>query len=262
MLDEDSLRRIAQTQGTHAPAIWKDVTASTNADAVALAEDGAGEYTIVAAGHQTAGRGRLGRAWETPPGSSLLVSVILRPAIEPEDASLVPLLAALCMGEACRGAFGIQTEIKWPNDLIVNDRKLAGILPEAKVSAGALEYVVVGVGVNLRQRTEDFPPELRARATSVALEGGAADTDDERLALQMYLEAYRLHDLASGAGRDLVVSNARGFCSTIGREVRAVTTDGRTIQGTAVDLDERGGLVIEAAGARESVAFGEVHHLR
>jgi BirA family biotin operon repressor/biotin-[acetyl-CoA-carboxylase] ligase len=260
MLDEDSLRSIAQTYGGE--VVWKDSTGSTNADAIALAERGAPHLSVVAAGHQTAGRGRLGRAWETVPGSSMLVSVVLRPAIEPEAASLIPLLAAICMGEACGGGFGIHTSIKWPNDLVVNDRKLAGILPEAKVSGGALEYVVVGVGVNLYQRTEDFPSELQDRATSVVLEGGSPNEGEERSAMSTYLWGYSLYDLATQEARVRLVRNARGFCSTIGREVRATTTDGREIVGTAVDLDERGGLVIEADGARETVAFGEVHHLR
>ncbi len=260
MLDEDSLRSAAETYGGE--VVWRNSTGSTNADAVALAEAGAPHLSVVAAGHQTAGRGRLGRTWETAPGSSLLISVVLRPNVEPEAASLIPLLAALCMGEACGGGFGIETRIKWPNDLHVNGRKLAGILPEAKVSAGALEYVVVGVGVNLYQRTEDFPPEIRERATSVVLEGGTPDVHEEESAVHTYLWGYTLYDLTTDDARARIVGNSRHLCETIGREVRATTTDGREVVGTAVDLDERGGLVIEADGTRETVAFGEVHHLR
>jgi BirA family biotin operon repressor/biotin-[acetyl-CoA-carboxylase] ligase len=259
MLSEDSLQGIARDYGVW--AIWADETASTNADALALAEAGAPEHSIVVAGHQTAGRGRLGRAWTTTPGSSLLLSVVLRPPIESAEAPLVALHAALCMLEACRTFLGV-AGLKWPNDLVVGDRKLAGVLPEAKIVAGRLEHVVVGIGLNLRQRPDDFPPDIRPRATSLALEGASLDDREELILLRAFMAELIEHPAGSAGWQERVLRSARRDCVSLGREVRATTVDGREVVGKAVNLDEHGGLVIKAGGRRETIAFGEVHHLR
>ena len=259
MLSEDSLQGIARSYGVQ--AIWKAETASTNADALALAEEGAPEHSIVVAGHQTAGRGRLGRSWTAAPGSSLLLSVILRPRVPPEDAPLVALDAALSMLATCR-SFVPVGGLKWPNDLVIDDRKLAGVLPEAKVVGGRIEHVVVGIGLNLRQGIEDFPPEIRARATSLALEGVSLDEGQERDLLSMFMAELIERRPGSEGWREMVLRAARHDCVTLGREVRATTVDGREVVGRAVDLDDRGGLVVEAEGHRQVVEFGEVHHLR
>src|SRR4029077_17841588 len=120
---------------------------------------------------------------------SLFVSVLLRPAVEPSDAPLVSLAVAVAMTEACRGA-GVQAGCKWPNDVVAGGRKLGGVLPEASVQGQALSFVVLGTGVNCSQRDEDFPPELRAQATSGTREGGAPDPAP---ILERYLR--RLRDL-------------------------------------------------------------------
>src|SRR5438105_7167881 len=129
-----------------APVHYYDVIDSTNAAALALAREGASEWTLVAAGHQTAGRGRLGRRWESAPGASLLFSFVLRPRIEPERAAILTLLAGAAMAHAC-GDNGRRVACKWPNDLLLDEKKVGGILAEASVAAGRLESVIVGVGV-------------------------------------------------------------------------------------------------------------------
>ena len=262
MLSEDSLQRAAEAAGIDAPMLWREQTGSTNSDAIALAERGAPEHTVVAAGYQVAGRGRLGRTWTSAPGSSLLLSVVLRPDIPAEHLPLVSLSAAVEMAEACRGVFGLPVGLKWPNDLMVRGRKLAGVLPEAKLDRGRAAYVVVGIGVNLRQRPEDFPAGVRDEATSVELEGAAADDEREAEVVSAFLG--RLKGMRAGErgwDRD-VVTAARAVCETLGRDVRATTVGGGVVEGRAADLDDRGGLVIVSGGRRETVAFGEVQHLR
>ena len=241
-----------QAAGIDAPPVWFDETASTNDDARALAERGAPEWTVVAAGHQTAGRGRLGRSWADAPGKALTFSVVLRPRLEPDRAPLISLAAATAMIAA---ATAPGQGSKWPNDLVVGERKVGGILAEAALEGGTLRYVVLGVGVNVSMRPEDFPQEMRTTATSLAEAGGT--TDPGKL-LASFLRLFR------PACRTLpgdAVDRYREVCVTLGKRVRAGTIEGQDVEGVAVDLDPRGGLIVEAAGGRRTVAFGEVAHL-
>src|SRR5712691_10483324 len=150
-------------------------TGSTNADVLSLAEAGAPEWTTVVAAHQTSGRGRLGRSWASAPGASLLVSVLLRPPDDPRLAPLISLAAGVSTVMACALAGRVEARCKWPNDVVSGGRKLAGILAEARASGARMTHVVVGLGLNVTQRPEDLPTDLRETATSVATEGGVAD---------------------------------------------------------------------------------------
>ncbi len=258
-LGQDSLEGIAEAVGIDAPVFFRERTGSTNTDAVAMAERGVPEWSVFAAGHQIAGRGRLGRGWESPPNASLLVSVVLRPALPPDDLPLLSLLAATAMAEACRSVAGVEVRVKWPNDLLVGDRKLGGVLAEARVVGGRVEHAVVGIGVNVEQTPADFPEGLRGRATSLLAEG--AEPDQGAL-LEGYLrrlwDGYRPGDPGFG---DAVVGEARALSATLRRRVAATTLAGRVVEGVAVDLDGRGNLVLDVDGRRETVLFGEVEHL-
>jgi BirA family biotin operon repressor/biotin-[acetyl-CoA-carboxylase] ligase len=251
-LGQHSLERAARGAGIDAPPVWLDETGSTNDDARRLAEGGAPAWTVVAAGHQTAGRGRLGRSWADTPGKALTFSVILRPRLEPDRAPLVSLAAATAMVAAAEIP-GLGS--KWPNDLVVGDRKVGGILAEAAVEGANLRHLVLGMGVNLAMAPEDFPPEVEGTATSLAAVGGSDDA--ERL-LMRFLRAFRpaLDRLPEGA-----VERYREICTTLGRRVRARTTEGRDVDGVAVDLDDRGGLIVDTPAAPRTVAFGEVSQL-
>jgi len=258
MLSEHTVAAAALAAGIDAPVRFVPATGSTNTDLWRLAEDGAPEWTVLAAGTQEAGRGRLGRTWSSLPGESLLVSVLLRPAGEPSDAPLVSLAAAVAMAEACRGA-GIEAGCKWPNDVVAGGRKLGGVLPEASVQGPSLSFVVLGTGVNCSQRDEDFPPELRAQATSVTREGG--DPDPLPI-LERYLR--RLRDLYGERGRGLserVLEPYRATCVTLGRRVRAITTGGAIVDGLAREIGAAGELVLETSRGLERVQFGEIRHL-
>jgi BirA family transcriptional regulator, biotin operon repressor / biotin---[acetyl-CoA-carboxylase] ligase len=260
VLTQHIVAEAARVAGLPVPGRFVPVTGSTNADVFAMAEHGAPEWTVMVAGRQEAGRGRLGRTWVSArAGDSLLASVLLRPNIPPSVAPLVSLLVAVSLVEACRQACGLEVRCKWPNDLVVGPRKLGGILAEATVKAGRLDYLVIGTGVNVSQRREDFPDELREQATSVAIEGGAEDVSS---LLRAYLSALKRRYDPSGEGlRAPLLADYRGLCDTIGRRVRATTMSGELLEGTAIDVGNAGDLVVETPMGLASVGFGEVVHL-
>jgi BirA family biotin operon repressor/biotin-[acetyl-CoA-carboxylase] ligase len=148
---------------------------------------------------------------------------------------------------------------KWPNDLVAGERKVGGILPEAKVTAGSLEHLVLGIGVNLEMSEADFPGSLRATATSLVIEGG--DPDPAGL-LGRFLSRFRAsYGPAYPEDLDRIVRRYRETCTTLGRRVRATTTDGETIDGIATAISPNGSLVVEREGREHEIAFGEVAHL-
>jgi BirA family transcriptional regulator, biotin operon repressor / biotin---[acetyl-CoA-carboxylase] ligase len=259
MLSQDSLGRATSQAGITAPPRFLEVTGSTNGVALELAEAGAEEWTVIASGHQTAGRGRLGRSWASAPGKALLFSVILRPAVRPPRAPLLSLHAAWAMVRVCPSLPRGTVRAKWPNDLVVGERKVGGILPEMSVEADRIRHLVLGVGVNVSMGLNDFPREFRATATSLAQEGVRVDQAE---LLQRFLAALQRAYPARGEDWDRVVDRYRGVCATLGRTVRATTTSGQTMEGEAITVSPSGGLVLrDRQGGEHSVAFGEIAHL-
>jgi BirA family biotin operon repressor/biotin-[acetyl-CoA-carboxylase] ligase len=249
---QHSLERAVRAAGITAPVVWADVTGSTNDIARKLAEDGAPEWTVVGAGHQTAGRGRLGRSWTDAPGKALLISLVLRPRLSTPAAPLLTLAAALAVIEAARVP---ELRSKWPNDLVVGERKAGGILAETTISAGELRHVILGIGLNIAMGTEDFPPELRDSVTSVALGGRRNDVGT---LITAFLGGFRPIYEALPKG---VVERYREVCATIGRRVRATIVGGTSVEGLARGVDEYGGLLLETEGVIYTVSFGEVKHV-
>ncbi|MFL5767892.1 MAG: biotin--[acetyl-CoA-carboxylase] ligase [Actinomycetota bacterium] len=236
--------------GISAPFRFEEVTDSTNAQALAMARDGAPEWTILAAAHQTAGRGRLGRTWLDDAGMSLLFSIVLRPDLAPALAGLLSLLAGAALAEACRAVAAVEAGCKWPNDVLVRDRKLAGILAEASLAGGRIDHLVLGVGVNLAP-----PPVGISGATG--LEGA-----DPAELLGAFLRSFRAAYRPSEPGfAGEVVRLHRDRSVTVGRRVRAQTVSGTVVEGGAVGIDDRGGLLVATAAGVEVVGFGEVAHL-
>jgi BirA family biotin operon repressor/biotin-[acetyl-CoA-carboxylase] ligase len=260
MLSQHIVAEAVRAAGLPVPGRFLPVTGSTNSDVLAMAEHGAPEWTVLVAGRQDEGRGRLGRNWvSTEGGDSLLVSVLLRPEMSASDAPLLSLLAAVAMAEACREACGLEVRCKWPNDLVMGGRKLGGILTEAIVSGGRLEHVVLGTGVNVGQSRPDFPEDLRDAATSVAIEGGRPDVAS---LLTAYLSDLRRRYVSSGTGlREGVLPDYRAACDTIGRRVQATSTSGRRVEGMATGVGDLGELLVETSAGMESIGFGEVVHL-
>ncbi len=231
---------------------------STNRYLSEQARAGAEEGLVVVADHQTAGRGRLGRRWESPPGTSLLCSVLLRPSLGPEKLHLAAVAVALSAASACASVAGVEPAVKWPNDLVVGEAKVAGVLaevvpgPEAAAPLG----LVVGVGVNLT-----WPGPPGAGGTSLVAAGGSTVTADELLeGLLDELEGRR--QLLDGAlGRARLADEARRRCSTLGRDV-LVELAHEEVLGRAVGLTDEGHLVVERDGERQVVVAGDVVHLR
>ena len=234
--------------------VWRVAeTGSTNDDLVAEARRGAPSGLVLVADHQTAGRGRLGRRWDAPPGASLLVSVLVRPSAGAASRLHGATQAVgLSAQAACVDVAGFRPELKWPNDLLVGDRKLAGVLAEAV--SGPEVAVVVGMGLNVAWPAE--PTDLAISASSVA--GRAISRDD---LLDRYLDhlADRLAQW-EGAPGDLL-ADYRAALATIGRAVRVERASG-TIEGTAVGVAEGGQLVVVSDGERHEVSAADVVHLR
>ncbi|MFP5264274.1 MAG: biotin--[acetyl-CoA-carboxylase] ligase [Blastocatellia bacterium] len=156
-----------------------DTVSSTNDLARELAASGAGEGAAVVASEQTAGRGRQGRSWSSPPGEGLYLSLVLRPDIRPADSPLITLAAAIAVAETLSIDFGVPADIKWPNDVQASGRKICGILAESSIEGARLQYAVMGIGVNISQR--EFPDELKPVATSLFLETGRPIARDDFL---------------------------------------------------------------------------------
>jgi BirA family biotin operon repressor/biotin-[acetyl-CoA-carboxylase] ligase len=223
---------------------------STQTVAFALAADGAPDGTVVMADSQAAGRGRRGRAWRDEPGASLLVSIVLRPRLEPARLPGLSLAAGVAVAEALTRTAGITPRLKWPNDVLVGGRKLAGILLETRLT-GARPTAVLGVGVNLSQRV--FPADLGPRATSVWLASGRlVDRDALLSALLDALGDWRRRLERQGFAP--IRTRWRALADTLGR---TVTVDG--VSGVAVDVDADGALVVaDAEGRRRRVLAGDV----
>jgi BirA family transcriptional regulator, biotin operon repressor / biotin---[acetyl-CoA-carboxylase] ligase len=228
---------------------WFTSIDSTNRYLLDLASQGAPEGTVAVADEQRAGRGRLGRSWVAPPGASLLVSVLLRPQLPSESFALVTMAAGLAAIEAVRACAGIDARLKWPNDVVVDDRKLAGILAEKQGDA-----VVVGMGLNVHWKS--FPDDLAATATACNLLGGHPTTREDVLATWLVALDARLRDL------DRVADDARRTSATVGRRVRVELAD-RAYEAEAVGLTDAGLLVVRTdAGTETAVSSADVVHLR
>jgi BirA family biotin operon repressor/biotin-[acetyl-CoA-carboxylase] ligase len=228
---------------------WFDSLDSTNRYVLEEARRGAAEGLVAVADFQTAGRGRRGRDWVAPPGASLLVSVLLRPSLAPEQTPLVTMACAVAMAVAIARVAGFTPGLKWPNDLVVGDRKLAGILAEREGDA-----VVVGAGVNVEWR--EFPPELAETATACNLEAGHAV--DRRAVLDAFLAELD----ARYAELDAVTAEYRSRLATLGRRVR-VERSGDALVGRAVGVGDFGQLLVEGdQGDVVEVHVGDVVHLR
>ena len=232
---------------------------STNRYVLDEARDGAPEGLVAVADHQTAGRGRLGRTWTAPPGSSLLVSVLLRPQLEVVRAHLVTMAAGVAACEAVFLTAGFAPSLKWPNDLVVGGRKLAGMLSEADVRDGTINALVVGIGINVNWG--DFPPEIAETATACNLVAGGDVDRDELLARFLERLDHRYDVLMSPTGDQAILGEYRQRCATLGRDVRVETGDG-VIEGRASDVTDAGHLLVDVDGRVEEVAVGDVVHLR
>lgn len=231
---------------------------STNRWGKRLAADGAVEGTLCLAESQTEGRGRLGRNWASAPDKGLWLSLILRPKISAAELAGMTILTAVSMAQAIYNAAGIQVLIKWPNDLVFNNRKLAGILAEVNGEADLVNYLIIGLGLNVNQTAADFPAELGSIATSLQMIKGTQLS--RKLILQEFLRIFEDNYNAIGtAGLSEIIQYAKLHSATLGKTVRINQGYQRFLSGEAFDLDQDGSLWLkDASGEVVRVYAGEI----
>jgi BirA family biotin operon repressor/biotin-[acetyl-CoA-carboxylase] ligase len=252
--------------------IFEDVP-STNSTALTLAQDGAPDGTVVVAEAQTLGRGRLGRQWYSPPGKNLYCSIILRRSM-PLDLvsgwlSWVPLLSAVAVARAIQVISALRPSLKWPNDVLLEHRKVGGLLCESSGTGTANAFVIVGIGLNVNMWRDAFPEDLRNLATSLAAEAG--QPFDRAVLLATLLSELELRYDAFSSGADLDIKREYELrCASIGQRVRVEMADGDCIEGRADSIGNDGSLrvLVECSqdelkrGTAVAIRAGDVIHLR
>jgi BirA family transcriptional regulator, biotin operon repressor / biotin---[acetyl-CoA-carboxylase] ligase len=232
-------------------------TTSTNDVMEKLARDGVKEGAVVFAESQTRGRGRLGRKWISPAGKGLWFSILLRPAISPQNATQITVLAATALARAVRSQTGLLAQIKWPNDLLLGGRKFAGTLIELSAELDTVRYVILGIGLDVNLNAGELPAELRAIATSLKQEAGRPINRAD-LATTILRELDRDYSRLCDGKFEAVADEWESLCSTIGQNVKIHVGD-RTIQGRAESLDHDGALLLRTQHGRiERIIGGDV----
>ena len=236
---------------------WHDTLPSTNTAAKELAAAGAPQGTAVVAGSQTAGRGRLGRSFCSQAGQGVYMSLILRPDCAPSQLMHLTCAAGVAACDAVEDAFGFRPGIKWINDLVVDGKKLGGILTELSISpvTGKVDYAVVGIGVNCAQQAHDFPEHLRPIACSAAMVTGSA-CEPAKLTAALLVRLAQMASILSQ--QEALMGRYRRDCVTIGKQITVIRGDGKR-NGTALQLLPDGSLEVRYEdGTTEAVNSGEV----
>ncbi len=233
---------------------------STNQQAARLAQEGAEPGTVVVADHQTGGRGRLGRPWSSPKGLHLYCSVVLRPAIPPRDAAQLTLVSGLAVAHTLAGIGVEDVEIKWPNDLLLKGRKVAGILTEMRTDPTRIQYVIVGIGLNVNGTETDFPEELRDKATTLA-DSLRTTLDRPWLLAKMLAQLDHWYGRFDREGFGPLGQEWLAFSRLLGQPVR-VNMAADHFSGQALALDTEGCLLVRRAnGMLTRVVAGDVTRL-
>ena len=232
-----------------------DTVDSTNTLAKTMAREGAPHGTVILADHQSAGRGRLGRSFDSPAGAGIYMSMILRPDCPPTELMHLTCAVALAVCDGVETSLGFRPSIKWINDLVAEGKKLAGILTELSIDpkTGLVDFAIIGIGLNCNQRAEDFPPQLRSIACSAAMVTGQ-NIDRQRLtdAIITHLEQMDLTQKAT------IMAQYRNDCVTLGKEVTVIRGDSSR-NGIALSVNDDGALTVRFPdGHTESVDSGEV----
>lgn len=237
--------------------LYFDTIDSTNTQAKGLAAQGAPQGTVVIAGSQSGGRGRMGRSFHSPQDTGIYLSVILRPGCPAAQLMHLTCATAVAMCDALEAASGLRPGIKWTNDLVWGRQKLGGILTELSLASdGSVDYAIVGIGINCAQQPGDFPDEIRSIAASLAMATGK--TPDRTAVAAAMIAA--LKDMSDSLCRnvDAMMDRYRRNCITIGQAI-SVNQAGSVRYGTALDVDRQGALLVQFSdGHQETVHSGEV----
>lgn len=234
---------------------------STNLTAMELAKRDAPEGTVVLAEQQLLGRGRGDRSWHSPPGVGVYCSVILRPKLLPSMGQLITLMTAVAVAKTVSLKTDLSPQIKWPNDILVNENKVGGILIEGKARPTGIDYIVVGIGINVNHTSADLPEDLLLRASSLRMELGETVERDELIA-QLFAELESLCERLQQEDSAYILEQWRSFSATLGQRVRVIQKDG-IIEGVAVDVNEEGALLLRVEeDSLVEVHAGDVRHLK
>ena len=242
-------------------SVWTHVrtvatTGSTNADLAAAAREGAASGQVLVSDHQSTGRGRFTRVWEAPPGTSLAISALLRPppGVPASRWLWLPLLTGLAVADGIRTATGLRADLKWPNDVLIDGRKVCGILAE-RVDGNGGAAAIIGMGVNTTLPADQLPVPT---ATSLALAGAEVHPGEVVAAILQALGNGYLRWLR---GDDLRAEYA-ARCSSVGRTVRVQLSATESVEGEATGVDANGCLLVQVNGTQRAFAAGDVAHLR
>ena len=255
VLNQNELLSRRKTKWIGADTLCYETIDSTNAQAKRLAEEGYGNGTLIVADHQEAGRGRRGRSWESPEGTTISMSLLLKPDINPNNASMITLVSALAVSKAITQLTGEEAGIKWPNDIVMNGKKVCGILTEMSAQFDYVNHIVVGIGINVN--TESFSEEIQDIATSLRLETGKFISRAELIEAvwEHFEEAYETY-LQTEDLRNLVKEyNAR----LVNMHQRVKVLDPKEpFEGNAQGITSRGELMVDTWESRKLVSSGEV----
>jgi len=254
-LDPDTIREGLNTKvmGKKAYCFWE--TGSTQTVAQGLAKSGAEEGTIVLAEGQTEGKGRMGRSWFSPLGKGIWVSIILRPLLPPSLAGRVSLISALAVAEAIREVTGLPALIKWPNDLVISEKKVGGILTEMSAEMEQIKFIILGIGINVNQ--DEFLEELKGKALSLH-QGGGKEVSRLSLLRNILRRLDNYYPYLQKGELGTITNRWRELSATLGKQVR-VSFQGEVIEGQAVDIDSEGALLLRLdSGFVKCLTGGEV----
>lgn len=246
--------------------LWKDIIVhdsveSTNDLAMSLAaKGGIAPGTVLVADQQTRGKGRLGRIWESPAGTNIYISLTIRPELEPKDTTMLTVLAAIAGTLALKRSCSIPVSIKWPNDLVIANRKLGGILTEVRADPDRVALAVIGMGINVNMDYRDLPEPIRDIATSVRIETGKNHSRNE-IIIQLLREFEEWYSILKKEGKKPLLDAWRKSSSTLGRKVNVVMRD-VSCTGIAEDIDDNGMLILKMrSGERKTISSGDISFL-
>lgn len=236
--------------------IYHQQTASTNQDALDLARMDQEEGTVIIADHQLAGRGRLNRPWESAPSKDIALSVLLYPDLPSDSFSLLPILAGIAACETLRDSAEVFALLKWPNDVIIDDRKICGILVEARMLPGGRRAVALGLGLNVNSEESDFSDEVRQKATSLKMATGQT-FDRKLIALALLRRLEYWYDRFLEQGHQPIIVRWSELSGTLGHRV-TVMTGAETIRGKAKRLGWDGSLIVRTEDGDQRITVGDV----
>jgi BirA family biotin operon repressor/biotin-[acetyl-CoA-carboxylase] ligase len=246
--------------------LWKDIIVydsveSTNDLAMSLATRGViAPGTVLVADRQTKGKGRLGRTWESPAGANSYISLLIRPVLEPRDTTMLTVLSAVAGALALRRLCSLPISIKWPNDLVISNRKLGGILTEVRADPDRVALAVIGMGINVNMYGRDLPESIRDIATSVRMETKKIHPRNE-IIIQLLREFEHWYSILKKEGKKPLLDAWRNNSSTLGRKVNVVMQD-ISLSGIAEDIDNNGMLILKLrSGKRKTICSGDISFL-